>query len=292
MSVDDGLAPKLESDLLRTFLMVAQEGNVSRASGRLFRTQSAISLQIQKLEDTVGHQLFERHGRGVSLTAAGEKLLPLARRVIATLDQAAIEMKGHQQGGEIRIGIPDEYGETILAAILASFAKAEPTAQVVVRCGSSVDFPELVSRGQLDLAIHSPENTSTDDVVIYREPAVWATSAFTDLSDRTPLPVALFDKACWWRSRCLDLLENSGIDYRVVCTSESLAGVRAAIAAGMAVGVLPQTALTAELRIEGDNTQLPPLGDSELVLLKWTDAPSGLLNSMEMAIRSAFQKPG
>lgn len=290
MSSNDGLKSSLDSDLLRTFLVVAQEGNVSRASARLLRTQSAISLQVQKLEETVGHLLFQRHGRGVTLTPAGEKLLAIARRVVSTLDQAVVELRGHQPGGEIRIGIPDEYGEKVLASILASFSDAQPNAQVVVRCGSSAEYPEMISRGQLDLAIHSPESVLPGDVVIHREPAVWAASAFADISSRTPLPIALFDKACWWRSRCLELLETSGVSYRVVCTSESLAGVRAAIAAGTAVGVLPQVSMTADLRVEDVSTLLPPMGSSELVLSKWSGAPRELVNSMELASRSVFQK--
>ncbi|MEI5679533.1 MULTISPECIES: LysR substrate-binding domain-containing protein [unclassified Mesorhizobium] len=289
MSSDDSLFPKLESDLLRTFLVVAQEGNVSRASGKLFRTQSAISLQIQKLEDTVGHQLFERHGRGVALTAQGERLLPVARRVTSILDHAVMEMRGQQPSGEIRIGIPDEYGERVLASILASFSEAQPNAQVVVRCGSSTEFPDLVSRGQLDLALHSPQEVSPADIVIHREPAIWAASAFTEVSGRNPLPIALFDKACWWRVRCLELLEASGVNFQVVCTSESLAGVRSAIAAGTAIGVLPQISMTADLRVDGAGF-LPSLGDSELVLSKGSSAARELVNSMETAIRSAFQK--
>ncbi|MCV3240663.1 LysR substrate-binding domain-containing protein [Mesorhizobium sp. ZC-5] len=289
MSTNDGTIPSLDSDLLRTFLVVAQEGNVSRASSRLFRTQSAISLQVQKLEETVGHLLFQRHGRGVTLTPAGEKLLPIARRVVSTLDQTVNEMRGNQPGGEIRIGIPDEYGERVLASILASFSSTQANAQVVVRCGSSVEFPDMISRGQLDLAIHSPEIVSPVDVVIHREPAVWAASTFTDVLDRKPLPIALFDKACWWRSRCLELLEASGVNFQVVCTSESVAGVRSAIAAGTAVGVLPRISMTPHLRVDGDGF-LPPLGDSELVLSKGTGTARELVDSMEIAIRSAFQK--
>src|SRR5579885_2950836 len=145
MSVDDRSIPQLDSDLLRTFLAVAKAGSVSGGAARLFRTQSAVSLQVQKLEETVGQRLFERHGRGVSITAAGDQLLPVARRVIETLDQALVAMRGADIAREIRLGVPEEYGDTILPSILAAFTEEQPNARIFLRCSSSTDFPDRKS---------------------------------------------------------------------------------------------------------------------------------------------------
>lgn len=279
MSQTDTMLPQLDSDLLRSFLAVAKAGSVSGGASRLLRTQSAVSLQVLKLEEIVAQQLFDRHGRGVSLTARGEQLLPIARQVVETLDQAVIAMRGPDTKGEIRLGMPEEYSDTLLPAILSGFSQEQPGARILVRCGTSVEFPAVLAAGDLDIALHTPENVEAHDIVVHREAAIWAGSAFHEIEQRRPLPVVLFDRACWWRERCLDLLQKAGVNYEIVCTSESVAGVRAAISAGIAVGVLPQGALTDRVRRLPDAT-LPQLGETALVLTRSDTAPTRLADSL------------
>ncbi|MVA97869.1 LysR family transcriptional regulator [Nitratireductor sp. CAU 1489] len=267
MSKTDGQNGQLDSTLLRVFLAVARAGSLSAGAAQLLRTQSAVSLQVQKLERAVGARVFERHGRGVVMTPAGETLLPVARHVVDVLDQAATRLRGEPVGEEIRLGVPEEYSDTILPAILAAFTEGQSTARLFVRCTSSMDFPRALAQGELDLALHSPPQVAKSDRIVHSERAVWAGPAFQDLEARRPLPVALFDRTCWWRERCLDLLSQSELDYRIVLTSESVAGVRAAIAAGIAVGVLPQSTLSGQpgLRMIADEV-LPHLGETHLAL--------------------------
>lgn len=182
---------QLDSDLLRSFLAVARAGSLSGAADGLLRTQSAVSLQMQKLEDVIGQQLFTRHGRGVALTAGGEKLLPVARQVVETLDQAMISLRDVHSPDEIRFGIPEEYGDTLLPSILSRFSEEQPGARILLRCGSSADFPAALSCGELDLALHTPAIVTKQDVVIRREMAVWAGSAYHDVEKRRPLPCRL-----------------------------------------------------------------------------------------------------
>ncbi len=279
MSLDDTVLPQLESDLLRSFLAVAKAGSVSGGAARLLRTQSAVSLQVQKLEEIVAQQLFDRHGRGVSLTTSGEQLLPIARRVVETLDQTVIAMRGPNDNGEIRLGMPEEYSDTWLPSILSRFSQEQPGARILLQCGSSVEFPSALAADELDIALHAPEDVAAHDIVVHREAAIWAGSAFHEVEQRRPLPVALFDQACWWRERCLDLLQKAEVDYEIVCTSESVAGVRAAISAGIAVGVLPQGAFTDRVRWLSDTT-LPQLGETALVLTRSAAAPTRLADSL------------
>ncbi|KSV64898.1 hypothetical protein N185_34490 [Sinorhizobium sp. GW3] len=283
MSKNDRFQPQLDSDLLRSFLAVAKAGSVSGGANRLLRTQSAVSLQVQKLEDVVGQQLFERHGRGVSLTTRGEQLLLIARQVVETLDQAVLSLREAQVRGEIRLGVPEEYGDTLLPSILSEFSEEQPGARILLRCGSSAEFPAALLEGELDLALHTPENVAANDVIVHREAAIWVGSVFHEVESRRPLPVALFDKACWWRERCLDLLAKAGLDYEIVCTSESVAGVRAAISAGIAVGVLPQSALTDRIRNLTD-PRLPRLGETPLVLSRTSRAHAALADSLTAII--------
>jgi len=289
MSDDDGRGTQLGSELLRTFLSVAKAGSLSGGAARLHRTQSAVSLQVQKLESAIGQRVFERHGRGVAMTAAGERLLPVARDVVEMLDQVVADLRGAKAEEEIRLGIPEEYGDTVLPSILATFTEEEPTARIFVRCSSSMEFPHALASGELDIALHSPESVSKDDVVVHSERAVWTGSAFHSVEARRPLPVALFDKACWWRERCLDLLRKSGLDYQIVCTSQSVSGVRAAIAAGVAVGVLPQSTLTGQIRALADK-RLPQLGETHLVLSGSPKAPRRLADKLAATISRTFER--
>lgn len=279
MSQADTTFPKLDSDLLRSFLAVANAGSVSGGAARLLRTQSAVSLQVQRLEEILAQKLFDRHGRGVSLTMRGEQLLPIARQIVEALDQTVINMREFEERGEIRLGMPEEYSDTLLPSILSAFTQEQPGARILLRCGSSVEFPSALASGELDIALHTPENVVAEDVVVHREAAIWAGSAFHEVENRRPLPVALFDKACWWRERCLDLLQSSGVEYEIVCTSESVSGIRAAISAGVAVGVLPQSSFTDRVRhLSGG--KLPELGETALVLTRSPNVPIRLAESL------------
>ncbi|PBB84037.1 LysR substrate-binding domain-containing protein [Mesorhizobium sp. WSM3876] len=288
MSARDSNRTQLDSELLRTFLSVAKAGSLSGAAARLYRTQSAVSLQVQKLEAALGQRVFERHGRGVAMTAAGERLLPVARDVVEMLNQVATDLREAPDEQEIRLGIPEEYGDTILPSILATFTEAEPTARIFVRCSSSMEFPRALAAGELDLALHSPERVSKNDVIVHNERAVWTGSAFHNVENRRPLPVALFDKTCWWRERCLDLLRKSGLEYQVVCTSQSISGVRAAIAAGVAIGVLPESTLTDHIRALA-SAKLPQLGETHLALTGSPKRPRRLAEKLSAIISRTFQ---
>ena len=124
----------LESDLMRAFLAVAETGSVTSAAGRIGRTQSAVSMQIRRLEDSLGQPLFHRLPRGVSLTARGAQLMPYAQRVVGLLDEAATALREKPLVGPVRIGIPDEYAETVLPRALAVFSERHPAVEVMVRC--------------------------------------------------------------------------------------------------------------------------------------------------------------
>lgn len=240
--------PPLDSDLLRSFLAVAKSRSMSGGASLVMRTQSAVSLQIKKLEAIVGQKLFRRHGRGVAITSAGQQLLVTAHEVIGSLDRVANELRSHDAVPTIRFGIPEEYIDSILPTILAEFTKKHPSVRISLQCGPSADFPESIAVGKLDVALHTPYLVCVDDIIVRQEAAIWAGLASSRIESCRPLPVAFFDDACWWQERSIEILTNSGIDYNVVCKCESVAGVRAAIAAGIAVGLLPQWALNDNIR--------------------------------------------
>ena len=281
----------LDSDLLRSFLAINDAGSFLGGAARIHRSQSAASVQIKKLEDLLGSAVFERHGRGVRLTALGEQLEPVARRVVEQLDQTRAALTGAELQGALTIGIPDDHSREKLSTIIADFARHHPKVELTVHCALSTGFSRQLARGDLDLAVHEVETVADGMVLLRREGLVWAMAHQHDLLERDPLPVALFDRACWWRDAALQSLQASGRTYRVVYTSESVTGVAAAIEAGIAVGVLGQADLHGKLQVLGPEAGFAAVSDSLLAIEFGRAARDPLCGAMSRAIQRAFDVP-
>ena len=282
---------RLDTDLLRTFLTVARHGNVTRGAEALHRTQSAVSIQIKRLEESLAARLFRREPRGVSLTEAGERLRAAAERIVGDLDETVQTFRADPTGGLVRVGIPEEYGAEVLPTILADFSVRFPAVEVFVRCGFSVEFPEAIRRGELDLAVFADCRSFGQSDTLIRDPIAWVASRPWRCRDEEPVPLALFDRACAWRDVAIQALEDAGQPYRIVFSSESTAGIKAAIATGLAVGVLARSTLETSMLVLGREHGLPPLPDSVLLLLRGSDG-SLAIDAMAAAIESGFDRLG
>lgn len=227
----------LNSDHLRTFLAIQEAGSVTGGAERIGRSQSAASLQIGQLEEVVGQPLFRRHGRGVSLTLVGEKLRPVARNVILALDATLSELRGGGLKGKPRIGMSDDHSRSDLANIISTFAALHPGVELEVHCALGAGFSAALKSGARDLAVHEVPEPGKDDMVLKKDHLVWMCSQHHDVSTSEVLPVAIFDRDCWWRDLALSGLDKAGRRYQVAFTSESATGVRAAVQAGIAVGL-------------------------------------------------------
>jgi len=275
---------KLDSELLRTFLAVAETGSFSKGATRIFRSQSAVSLQIKQLENVLGQTVFQRHARGVALTATGEKLRLTAQKVVTLLDKSFGELKSNPLKGSIRVGIPDEFGETFLAEMIAQFVRNYPQVDLTVRCSFSANFPEALAGDEIDLAVFAVESPSDDMLLLRSEKTYWVTSKNHLVHEQDTIPIALFDRACWWRDWALEALESSDRPYQVVFTSESVMGITAAISAGVAVGLIGESSLRDDFMILSSKDGLPEMPDSALVL-KCRD---GVSNSVSLAMSNAI----
>ncbi len=279
----------LDSDLLRTFLAIADGGSFLAGAARIHRSQSAASVQIKKLEELLGAPVFERHGRGVSLTLLGEKLEPAARQVVLVLDRTRAELTGHGLEGSLRIGIPDDHSKETLSRIIADFAREHPKVELTVHCALSTGFSELLVSDGLDIAVHEVERVGTGMVLLREEPLAWASSRIHDLLDREPLPIALFGRACWWRDAALTSLNKANRSYRVVYSSESVTGVAAAIEAGIAVGVLGLSSLGDNLAVLPQDNGFGPVPASKLVIEFGKNLDEGISAAMAGAIERSFR---
>ena len=282
------MEPNLESDLLRTFVAIAETGSFTHAADTVSRTQSAVSMQMKRLEDVVGETLFVREARGVSLTAPGDRLLMDSRRIIALLDQTKAALRGEQLNGLVRVGLPDEYGLTMLPSVLGKFATSHPEVDVTVRCGNSDDLNDGLYAGELDLAVLFEELVRPDSEVLTSDPTVWATSSIYCMHEMDPVPVAVYEHNCWCRDWALKSLEQQGVNYRIAFTSDNHEGLQSAVKAGLAIAPLSRSNIPDDCRELTKDEGYWNFLTSNVVLRYRTGLSSEVADSMSAAIREAF----
>ncbi|WP_148252950.1 LysR substrate-binding domain-containing protein [Aidingimonas lacisalsi] len=286
--------PLLDTDVLRTFVTIAESGSFTRAARQVFRTPSALSMQIKRLEDTLGQSLFVREARQVRLTAEGEVLLGYGRRLLKLNEEAVTQFLAPSVEGRIGFGTTDDVGTRILPNVLAQFARTHPAVQVDVMVGSSADMLSRLDAGELDLALITAGNRGQParGDKVHSEPLVWAGRDGGLAARRSPLPVALANHGCAWRGMALDALDRADIDYRVAYTCEHCAGQEAAMLADLAVAPFPQSLIKPPLR-KLDRDLLPPLGDYQLELVKrGGQASEALLGYVLEAFRDMHGRGG
>src|ERR1044072_5211138 len=233
----------IESDLLRTFLVITETSNFSIAAQRIGRTQSAVSAQIKRLEETIAEALFERRARGVVLPPGGGQLLPYAQRVVDLLNEAAATIRSKPLDGPVRIGIPEEYSQTVLPAALAAFAVRHPAVEVTVSCDYTVRNLAALERDELDLAVVFDWSDQNKGEVLCIDPTVWVTSMVHRLHDIDPLPVATYRNSTWSRDFALRSLEQIGRNYRIAFIADTGSGLKNAVTAGLAVTTLSRSSI-------------------------------------------------
>lgn len=265
--------PQLDLDLLRTFVAVFEAGGFTRAAALLGRTQPAVSLQVQRLEEQLGTSLFDRGGRGVALTTEGAALLPQARRLLRLHDEIAASLGQGELEGEVRFGAPEDIATSHLPAILGAFARSHPRIRLSVTCDYTANLLDQMSRGLLDLALVKREPLGPDlGISVWREPLVWA-ALEADFAAQRPLPLIVAPPPDIYRKRALAALDAAGVAFRPAFTSPSLAGQLAALRAGLGVGVLPEAMVPRDLAIVGEG--LPPLAEGEIALVSARATPTG-----------------
>lgn len=283
------MSMRLESDLLRSFVAVAELANFTRAADALGRTQSAVSMQMKRLEELVGDPLFERGPRGVALTRKGSDLLVNAQRIVGLLDETEAALAAPALDGKLRIGIPEEYGATVLSQALGAFAKVHSNVEVMVRYASSTAQKEALDRGELDVAVVFEWREVPRGEVLLVDPTVWTTSDVHRMHEQTPLPVALYDSDGWCTQFAIRSLERRKHDYRVAYRSHTASGLSLAVSSGLAIAPLSRSNIPAGCR---ELTAADGFGDidaSNVVMYLRRNAKSEALAAMAEAIREAFR---
>ncbi len=262
----------LDMDLLRALVAIADSGSFSTAAGRLGRTQSAVSLQIKRLEEAVGQPLLERsQGRVAGPTAEGRVLIDYSRRILRLNDEACACFTRPELAGRLRLGLPEELMESIFPRVLAEFGRDYPRVELSVRCDLSTRLATMVEAGELDLAIAkrvpSHPVSANDDAdgwrLLGRDPLAWLAGEGSNAMDQRPLPLAVFHEGCVFRMAAIAVLAAHGIPWRAAFVGSSYTALRHAIAASQVITPLPRSLLAPGLvEIRSGLPELPP---SELI---------------------------
>jgi DNA-binding transcriptional LysR family regulator len=279
----------LDSDLMRAFLAVADTGSVTAAADRVGRTQSAVSMQIKRLEDSLGQPLFARLPRGVALTPRGEQLMPYARRVVSLLDEAATALREKPLIGPVRIGIPDEYAESVLPRALAAFSERHPAVEVKVRCDFSAPQYAALEEDELDLAVCFDSSHTSGAEVLCVDPTVWATSVVHTQHQQSPVPVATYLHSDWGREFALRSLDQLSIAWRTAFECDTSGSLRIAVRAGLAISPLSRSTIPAGCRELTAEEGFPIIDRSRVVLRRNARGTSPAIEGLAATVREAFR---
>ncbi len=291
--IDDMPLPiALDPDLLRAFVLIAEGHSFTRAALLLGRTQSAVSMQVKRLEDQLGRPVFDR-GRGgkVGLTPHGEFLLTRARQMLTLNDEVMSTFRTPTVTGRVRLGTPDDYALSHLPPVLMRFAESHPAVEVEVLCAPSEELVGRLADDELDLTLlskgHTPAGSAT--IPLWRGPLAWITSARHFAHRKTPLPLAIDRPGCAWSRAALAALDAAGLGYRIAYTSASQVGTHAPVIAGLAVTVSAVSWLPAGLRAMRPDEGLPELPDFGIVLLKGSRPRQPVTDALAVHIEQSFR---
>ncbi|PCE21907.1 hypothetical protein BWP39_19745 [Paraburkholderia acidicola] len=250
----------LDIDLLRTFVTIADTRSLTRTATEVGRTQSAISMQVRRIEEVAGGAVLLRTVRGVELTARGETLLRHARELLRIHDEALAELTGRSLSGAIRFGCPDDYCITFLPTLLREIAGRHPRVGVHLVCASTTHLRRMLRDKRIDLALVSLAPGDDGETAVRYEKLVWV-GAHARAAERgeASLALALSEPDTLDHQAARRALDGAGIAYHVACESASKDGLLAMVRAGIAITALTEGAVPADLTVLDTHTGLPPL---------------------------------
>lgn len=279
----------LDMDQLATFVAIAETGSHAAAAHRVNRSQSAVSMQMKRLEETLDKRLFRRIGRNNHLTPEGEQLLDFAQRILALNERAINALTCPELEGRVRIGAPDDYAEQFLPNILSRFSQSHPRVEVEVVCEISSRLGARIEAGKLDLAIVNQTVVDGKGQLFRIEPLQWVTSIGHNIHEEPVLPLAAVPEDCSFRRAAEKALDAIGRPYRIAYMSASTLGMNVAVQAGLAVGVMPQSAICpGDLRILTEKDGFPSLPNAEIALLRGKSSQGEHVSALADYILTTF----
>ena len=273
----------LDIDLLRSFAAVADTGSFTAAAELVARTQSAVSVQVKRLEEIVGRRVFERTSRSLALTPAGETLLGYARRILELNDESVRRIAEPPVSGEIRLGITEYFVPNELPAILARFAAAYSGVHLEVRMGLSRDLREQLAQKKFDAVIVRLGPREREQA-IWREPQVWVAQKGFEPERGVVLPLALLPAPCVLRQHALESMKRLKRPWKIAFTGSSIVSVQAAVRAGLGVSILPHSSLLPGMRVLPKGRDFPDPGRLDVGVLRGAGARADIVAALQRVI--------
>lgn len=280
----------LDLDQLRTFLLIAETGSFTKTADTVFRTQSAISMQIRRLEERIGKPLFTRDGRNLQLTSHGEKLRSYAQRFLELNHEAVSAFRNDMIQAQIRIGLPDIYLEHMMQDALQPVFQEYSAIEINLTCEPTDCLIDQIRRGTLDLALITVQGGQKRNEPLNCSPLIWVTSDTNSPHEQEIMPLALNRGACAWRKLLTDSLDATQRDYRIVLSTTSARSIAMAVQSGKAVSVLPENMLVPGLRKLTSDDGFPEIPDCVISLIRAQGIQSPAIDLVSKAISSSFRK--
>jgi DNA-binding transcriptional LysR family regulator len=278
----------LDIDQLRSFIAIAETGSFTKAAEVVNKTQSAVSMQMKRLEERIERPIFARDGRASKLTEDGSRLLDYARRLVKLNVETVAAFSDAALSGRVRLGVPDDYADRYLPEIMARFSRAYPSVELTVICEPSVDLLERIDGNEIDLAIVTNCESKRASETFRRERLLWVTSNRHAIHLEEPLPLALGRPSCTWRRTAIERLESVGRPYRVLYSSSNAGAVAAAVLAGLAVSVLAESGLRPGMRVLTAAEGFPELTTCRVGLVRNAHDSSALADALAEHIISSL----
>ena len=278
----------LDIDLLKTFIAIADLGNFTRAAEEVNKTQSAVSMQMKRLEDVLQRAMFMRDGRQNRLTGDGERLLEYARRITRLNDEVVATFTRPELTGIVRLGTPDDYADRLLPEILARFSRTHPLVQVDVECLGSTELADRTRQNMLDLSVITCTKKTDAQQIMRSEPLVWVTSTRHSAQELDPLPIALSHSGCIWRQMALDAIEATGRNYRIAYASANSNAVAAAVMSGLAIAAIPEIVMRPGMRLLTPEEGFPVIGEFEIGLVRAPGEQTKVIDALACHISASL----
>ena len=282
------MIPNLDVDQLKTFLAIADTGNFTRAAEETNKTQSAVSMQMKRLEETLGRPLFARDGRGSRITSDGERLVDYARRIVALSDETVSVFAQPNLTGTVRFGTPDDYADLFLPEILARFHRTHPMVNVDVECLQSQVLASHIRNSELDLAVVTFNGGDVNGEPLLSAELVWVTSTRHQAHMAETLPFAAASVTCGWHKLAVKKLEDHKRNFRVAYMSPNFSTICAVVNQGLAVAAMPRICVKPGMRVLTEADGFPPLGAFDIGLMHKPGTASPAAQALAQHVREGL----
>ncbi|MFC0776973.1 LysR family transcriptional regulator [Flavobacterium sp. HJSW_4] len=280
----------LDLDLLHTFVLAAELKSFTKAANQVFRTQSAVTLQMQRLEEITGHKLFMKNGRTWRLTNSGDLLLGYARELLDINNKAMLALTEASTVGQVRLGIRIDFSEKVLTSVLEQFSLIYPQIQIEIIVDREEVLMQKLDSGKLDLIVNFGKNVPDSAIPVGQVSLRWIGNGNESVILERPLPLLLFDAPCIFREIGIEALQKANLSWRPVLTASSVTGIWAAIRVGLGITIRTEIGLPFDCIAFPLSSNLPVLPKISIFILMQSNNSSLVIKSLTTVLRNAIEE--